>query len=267
MKKNILPFLLFVLFGLTFFINGPLPVLGFFLHYDTAVLSQSTYFVTIFCYICIIATLLLEKDNLTTFNFDRSSLIILITVGFIRSNLHVPNEALYKILIVVLSLSLFAIGITMWTKVPKTNINWVFWGILSCALIIPLAFIESAQVAKYVDSNRVYEGNFIGTAIKNFLFNLSFVAPFEEITVRGILWGLLRKWNFDEKKIFWLQGIYFWLSHFNQIFTPITFFITLPIFILTFSLLTKYSKQIFPSITAHTLMNTLIPIFVMIYSK
>jgi membrane protease YdiL (CAAX protease family) len=103
--------------------------------------------------------------------------------------------------------------------------------------------------------------------VRNFLYALTLVAPFEEIIWRGVFWGQLRKWNVNENRIIWLQGVLFWLLHGWQIFTPITFFITIPTCTLIFSLLIKHSKQLFPSIVSHTLINTFAPIFVGIISR
>ena len=102
--------------------------------------------------------------------------------------------------------------------------------------------------------------------VRNFFFTLSFISPFEEIITRGVFWGQLRKWNFDENKIFWLQAVLFWFLHGWQISTPISFFITLPIITLIFSLLVRNSKQLFPSIVSHTLIDTLGPIIVYVIS-
>ncbi len=268
MKKTIIPSLLFVLFATTFFMNGPLTIMINFLHYDPAVWYQFSYLVVFVSYICVIATMLLEKDCLATFNFDRSALVIFILAGFFRPNFHVPNENLYKTSVGILSLVLLGIVVMLWAKLPKSNINWIVLGVLSCVLVIPIALIESTQVAKYIDSNRLYEEKFISYLITNLLVNLFTVAPFEELTIRGILWGLLRKRNFSENKIVWVQGIFFWTIHFQQAFTsPLSFFITIPIGVIVYSLLTRYSKQIFPSIVSHTLLNTLISPFVMFYSR
>ena len=87
----------------------------------------------------------------------------------------------------------------------------------------------------------------------------------EEITYRGVLWGQLRKWNIGDANIFWLQVIPFWLMHFDQLFSPTSLWILFGGII--FSLLVRYSKQTFPAIIAHTLINLLIPILVMVFSQ
>lgn len=265
MKKHIIPITLFLLFGSVIFINGLLPLISMILHLDFKFPTQYSYSIIIFSYLTVITTLLLEKDNLDTFNLDRASLLILVLVGLVRSNLLVPNETLYKIVIGIISSVLFLICIVEWEKIPKSSARWAILGVLVCVLTIPVALVEITQVEKYLVSNRMYEEKFIIYAIKNFMFQLSFIGPFEEITYRGILWGQLRKWNISENKIFWIQAISFWLMHFDQVFTISSLMI---LFLgLTFSLLARYSKQTFPSIIAHTLTNVLIPILVMVFTR
>jgi membrane protease YdiL (CAAX protease family) len=263
-KKTVIPITLFLLFGSVIVVNL-LPLLSFFLHFDTKDLSQYGYLVTIFSYLSVIATLLLEKDNLATFNLDRLSVLILVVVGFIRINIHVPNELLYKTVIGVLSLVLFFICLVEWKKIPPSNTRWAIIGFLVCVIAVPIAWVEMTQVDKYIVSNRLYEERFVVTVIRNLINQFSFIAPFEEITIRGILWGQLRKWNIGENKIFWQQLILYWLMHFLQLFT-ISFLLVLFLGI-AFSLLVRYSKQTFPSIIAHALTNLLVPIFVMIFSR
>ena len=220
------------------------------------------YWIIISVYVCVIFTLILNRESLALYSIDKLSLLILVLAGGTRVYLHTPNEVLYKNIVLVLSLILFCIAATNWSKIPNTKMNWVFLGVFSCILVIPLAFVESFQLDKYSLSNTLYKDHFFVYAIRNFLYNLAFVAPIEEILLRSILWGEMRKKQFGEEKIFWIQGLLFWSMHFWKILTPITFFITLPAGILMNSLLAKYSKQISPSIISHLLFNTLTPMLV-----
>ena len=162
----------------------------------------------------------------------------------------------------LLGLSLLIVCAVNWKKIPQTNLRWAIIGLLSCALVIPLAFIESHLVEKYASSSILYQTKFFSYATQNFLYTTSFVAPYEEIMVRGILWGQLRRWNIPDSRIIWIQGFLFWFLHFWQILTPVTFFLTIPALTLIVSLLVKYSRQLFPSFIAHTLINFLSPILI-----
>lgn len=262
MKKLIIPALLILTIGILAFVNYIYPLVGVFSQENYLDFDSFRYFFVIASYICIIFTVWIEKENLVSWNFDRFSLIVLILVAVVRANLHAPNEGYYKILIAILGLLLFLVCAMNWKKIPQTNPHWTMIGLLSCFLVIPLALIESQMVEKYAGSSFLYQTKFFSYAVQNFLYTISFVAPFEETIIRGVFWGQLRKWNVPDTRIIWIQGILFWFLHFWQILTPITFFFTLPLHILMLSLLMKYSKQLFPSIILHTLINFLLPILI-----
>lgn len=263
MRKAIIPLSLFLILVSVHIINGWLPLVNEILQLNLDFPGQYSYLIIIFTYLAVLAVLLLEKDNLSVFNFDRPSLLILVLFGVVRVNLFVPNESWYKTIIATLGLTLLLICIVQWKKIPNASARWAMIGVVASSIAIPIALVEMLQVEKYAQT--MYEKNFTGTLIRNLIFQLSFIAPFEEITYRGILWGQLRKWNISENKIFWIQLIPFWLMHFDQIFT-----ISSPLILLAgiaLSLLTRHSKQIFPSIIAHTLSNLLIPILVWIFLR
>ena len=200
------------------------------------------------------------------FNIDRLSLLTMLVAIFVRVKLHVFNEQLFTNSIWVVGLVLLGSCLLNWKEIPKTKTLWIIIGISTCVLVIPLAYFESFQTEKYVISNSLYQANFFTNLIRNLIFNLSFVSPFEEIIIRGVLWGQLRRLNIADGKIVWIQGVLFWLMHFWELFNWVTFFIVLPIVIATLSFLVFRSKQLFPSIVSHTLINTLIPVLVKIYS-
>ena len=265
-KKHITSVLLILAFAFIGCINYIYPVILAFTKGDDFSRTTFQYYLLIMFYILILVTLLIEKDNLEVFNIDKFSIAILPLLGFIRVKLHIPHEEYYRAICNLFGLILFAYCFLNWSKLPKTKPNWVMLGILSSIIIFPLAFPESIQIEKYVHSNNMYAIDPVIYGVRNFFFTLSFISPFEEIITRGVFWGQLRKWNFDENKIFWLQAVLFWFLHGWQISTPISFFITLPIITLIFSLLVRNSKQLFPSIVSHTLIDTLGPIIVYVIS-
>lgn len=266
MKKTIIPLLLSLLFTLIVFFNC-VSVLSWFFQIDASMIAHYRYFILTLSYFSILIVLLVERDNLELFNVDRLTLLILSLVGFVRVRLHFPGEEYYRDFSIGLGIALLGVCVLNWNKIPKTNMHWALIGIMSCALFVPLAFIESTQTERYLDSNILYSSNFLIYALRNFLYNVTFVSPFEEVLIRGIFWGQLRKWKLVDSKIFWLQGLLFWLLHFGQILTPITFFITIPILTMVFSILVKYSNQVFPSMISHTVSNTLVPILVYFISE
>lgn len=262
MKKIIIPIFLIFLIGLLFFVNYIYPLLSILSNHSNLVFSGYRYLFVIASYVCIIFTVWIERENLASWNIDRLSLVILVLFAVVRVKLHISDEKIYQNLIKLLGLVLLGVCIINWKKIPQTSTRWALIGILSCVFVIPIAFIESYQVEKYAASNILFHTKFLSQTLGDLIFQLSFVAPFEEIVMRCVLWGQLRKWNITDNRIIWIQGILFWLLHFWEIGTPITFLLSLPTFILIYSLLVKYSKQIFPSIISHALGSTLVPVVV-----
>jgi membrane protease YdiL (CAAX protease family) len=147
--------------------------------------------------------------------------------------------------------------------VPRTNLIWSIKGAVAAILVLlPIAIIESLQQnnSMYVSPYDMRYGSVL-FAIRQFVYQFAFVSPFEEIIFRGYLWGYLRRFGWKENRILLVQAVLFWFVHLGYIkMYPITFFITIPIITIIFSLLTRYSKQVFPSMIAHTIINAITPI-------
>lgn len=205
-----------------------------------------------------------EVRNIKEFHFDRTSLILIILFGIVRSRLDIQNEEYYRILLFLFTLVLLVICYRSWQNIPKTRFRWVWIGLLFCVLLVPITWAESLQPEKYSSLN-FPPGDLGLVFLRRVLYNLSFVVLLEEIVFRGVLWGYLRRFGWTENSAFWGQAILFWLLHFWQIVNPITFFITIPLGTLAYSILVRYSKQILPSIILHTILNTVGPFIVYFY--
>lgn len=267
MKKYIIPSFLILMFMFFGYMNYIRPVTCMFTQCDNLFYKTVYYYFLITTYILVIVVLVIEKGNLEIFNFDRVSLIALALTGVDPYNLKIPYEGRYKVFCVALSSILLLCCVINWRKIPKTKLNWAMLGILSFIFVIPLAFAESIQIAKYAESNELFAKTPVVFALSNFFFYFKFIGPFEEVVFRGVLWGQLRKWDINENRIFWVQGCLFFFSHGLRLSEPITFFIALPIVTVIFSLLVRYSKQLFPSIVSHTLLDTFISTFVGVVSR
>lgn len=218
------------------------------------------YKVVILTYLCVIIFVWFEQDELEYYNLDLVSLLILVFIGFFRSYLIFPGEIFFRLPIYILSLILAGLIIKLRKKIPQTNISWLIIGGCFCLLVIPLAYIELLQPVHYLP----YQSNFgiIFDGLAKFVYNLSFVAPFEEIAIRGLLWGQMRKWGWKEKSIFWIQAGLFWFLHIWKIGNTITFFVTIPITTLLVSFLVRYSRQLSPSILFHAFSNTFVGVII-----
>lgn len=203
----------------------------------------------------------LEIDHLGEFHLDYGTLLAVIVGGFLfHGGFGVPGERFFITLAWIISLGILVALVRNRSKIPKTNMHWLAIGFLiACLFLIPTTFLESLQAQKWAGSIPS-SGNLLIIAIRNISFQLSFVSPLEEIIFRGFVWGYMRRMGWSENRAFWGQALLFWLSHITKIGTPITFFITIPIGIVFFSLLTRYSKQLAPSIVMHTIINAFLPI-------
>jgi membrane protease YdiL (CAAX protease family) len=266
MRKLTITILLFLLIGLLVISNYVFPILSLFLkiNFNPGIYH---YIIVIISYLCVVLVMWFEHDKLEEFNFERLSLLLLIIVGCVRSQLNIPGEMYYRIPIYLLSLVILIAFIFNYRKIPKTKGGWVLIGLVSCLSIIPIAIINSLQ--GQTDPNLGSFGNgFFWNAARNLLYTVSFVAPFEEIIIRGILWGQFRRQGWNTSKVFWAQAFIFWSLHIWQLFImPLAFLITLPIMILIFSVLVRYSKQVFPSILVHTVADAIGPLIVYFFFR
>ncbi len=220
---------------------------------------QWGYGVRILWYLCFVLLVALESADLETFHIDRLTVGIFIVIGVYRSEINVEGESLFQIALYVLSAVLLGVFITKWKSIPASRPRWFILVLLLSLFAIPLRYVEALQVGKY-QNYHLFANDAALTFIRGVVYNLSFVAPFEEMIFRGILWGQLRRWAWSESRIFWTQALLFWIIHFWQISTPATLLITLPIVTLILSLLARYSRQLYPSILFHAIMNSLTPL-------
>lgn len=218
------------------------------------------YLIVILMYITINIIIWQEADQLHIFNLDRSSVWLVIFTGFFRSRLEIPNEVYFKVLIASLSILMLLGVIKFRRKIPKTKWRWVGIGLIFCAVIIPISILEMAYPDRYITIRT--DPNFSIAMIRRILNNISFVSLVEEVIFRSLLWGILRKLGVMENRIFVVQGLAFWLLHLSSLAYALSFFVTLPIGIIIYSYLAHKSKQVFPSIILHTILNSAGPLLV-----
>jgi hypothetical protein len=258
MRKQIVPIIFFGMLCVTILNNYVLAPIGYLLHWESTTLNPIYYIPVIGSYLCIIFILWFDKENAVDYNIDRASAYLLVIMGIFRSNVGVSGEIIYRIIIIVLSIILLAAIRRGTAKLPGTNMRWIFVSIAFCSLVLPLSFIDSFSTGRYL-AYTFTPGTLLADISQKTFFSLSFVSLIEEVMYRAILWGYLRKQGWSENKIFWVQAILFWVIHFYQIGTPITFFIVNPIGILIMSYLVRRSRQVFPAIVFHTVENAILP--------
>lgn len=210
----------------------------------------------------LLITVLMEIDHLADFHLDRWTLIITVLFGSIlRKRTDVPFEILFQIIQWLSSLAILAVLIRYRKKIPSTKVNWSLGGALAgLVMAVIQAYLVSFYEPVYLETSPYPVGSIVYILAKTFQ-QLTYITPIEEIVFRGLLWGYLIRGGWSEKKVFWVQAILFWLMHIPQVFiTPIPLLGVVPITILVISLFVLFSKQIFPAIAAHTLLNVFQPI-------
>lgn len=219
--------------------------------------TQKSIIVTLF-YITIAILIFIERKNLADFHIDRSSLIIFLLFSFVRTRFSVAGEMLQLIVIALSGVACGIILVLCWSKIPNTNWRWamvgLFGGILVAGLVAILE-ISEGYLAKF--ENYIPQIPFWLILTNRIIYSVSIVTPYEEIVMRGFLWGYLRQAGLSENKACWIQGISFWLLHLYRANFLLVFFVGLPILTFLVSLLVRKSKQVFPSIIAHTITNAL----------
>ena len=268
MKKYVVPVLLMIMIGLGLFVNY---ALGDFLFIYfrgfggvtptkiQSILNFIQYIFILCIYLVVIFLLWQEKTALEQYNLDQLSIILLGIMGVIGSAIAAPGKIFFKTAIILLSLLLFAFFLKRAHQIPKTKGRWILLGLAACLVVIPLSFIASLDLHNY--SPVSYSIHTLISAISNIgFYTLAYVSPIEEFLFRSILWGYLRQRSWSEKKIFWSQAVLFLALHINHLVTPLSFFIVLPVVILIMSYYVYRSKQIFPAIILHTVLDTLLPI-------
>jgi membrane protease YdiL (CAAX protease family) len=218
------------------------------------------YLNVILTYACVSVLLWQGTDYLEQYHMDRSTIILLVVTGIFRSRLNPAIDGFFKLIILLFTVFILFFLLKYWRNIPKTKWSWVGVSLLLSLIVVPISVIETFQPGVFLGMQITPSlGIFL---IRDFINNLSFISLCEEVLFRGVLWGYLRGIGWNENKIFIGQGVLFWLMHFWRIWTPITFFITIPISTFIYSLLARNSNQIFPSVIAHTITNTIGPILV-----
>jgi membrane protease YdiL (CAAX protease family) len=219
------------------------------------------YIFVILFYMSIAILIWFNVKNISIFHMDRMTLVFIILFGIFRSRLDIQNEGYFKSIILLFTVLILIAYFKNRRYVPKTGWRWTGIGLLSCLLGIPIALLESFQPDVFA-SIKIPPGGLNLVLAQRVFYNLSFVVLMEETLFRGFLWGFLQNHGWKENRIFWGQAILFWAIHFWNIVNPITFFLTIPIGIMVQSLLVRYSKQLFPSVLFHLILNSIGPFIV-----
>jgi membrane protease YdiL (CAAX protease family) len=198
----------------------------------------------------------IEIEHLEEFNIDKFTIISFILGSLFRRRLGVYGEEYFLIFIGLAGISTVVAWVGKKPKIPRTNIRWAIAGIvIASVVLIPISLLEFFLRPDW-HMAPLFKDNLVLTATREINYQFSFAAILEEFLFRGFLWGYLKRKGWKESKIFWAQGILFWLLHFSKLLvTPFTFFLILPVTTYISSKLTMHSKQIYPAFLSHAVIN------------
>lgn len=228
----------------------------YFLIYAESI-NYFSRFYRLVMYLVLGAIILIEIRDLGEFHIDKFTITTFILSSFLRQRSGIIGDEFFLIFIALVGVSIIFALIIVKPKIVGTNIRWtlasITIGIIAIIVItlLELFFRESWQLTP------PFAGNLTATVISHIVRQFSLGALTEEILFRGFLWGYLRRRNWAETQICWAQGALFWLMHFSRVITPFTFFFTIPLLALISSILTFRTKQLFPAILFHTVINVL----------
>ncbi len=200
-------------------------------------------------YSLISITLWVNKSDLYKINIDKSFIRIFIVLGFVYSFLVPLVFGVLLGTVTMLSVGVLFSSKSCFAKSELSNISFIVC--LAILLVLDFIYFIVIQKARLFASNTV----FIDAV---FWANPPFVMV-EEFLFRGLLWKLLRDYEFSESKIIYSQAVLFWLFHFYL--EPIVFWIFLPLISILWGYLTSRAKSITPSMFLHLLHNVFSFIF------
>ena len=247
--------LVIAIFQFTLLIDQFTPV---FLNVEVSLSSYFSYVAFVTASIGVAALIWIEKENLEEFHVDKFALLTFILGSLLRPRIGILGEECFAGLAILSGISMAIVWIVRKPRIPKTNRHWAFLGIIAGGIfaILIVAFGLSLQLKGH--ASPLLQNGLFSTVLGQMLRQFSDGIAFEEILFRGFVWGYLRRFGLAENKTIWIQGLLFWLVHFGSAFIrPFTFFLAIPLGTLVQTKLTSYSKQIFPSILAHAMINIL----------
>ncbi len=121
--------------------------------------------------------------------------------------------------------------------------------LLSLLSLLPLILSVIIRGTKIYVSSEILISSFYETVLSNVVF--------EEFLFRGILWMYLKDFGLEAKKIIIVQGILFWISHYDTLISgkTILFLFIIPLLALLLGVIVHKSKSLAPSIVGHFIYN------------
>lgn len=245
-----------VLITLQFYL---LPLASF--AYETDFNRQAAYmhfYATSFYTIIVLGAVVLHSNGIVLFR-DHYTLSLIALSCFLRTTFIGDYELLHRSYMNFLGLTLLIYMIVNRRKITIPSLKSVFIGFLwSASTVLILALLYAVLVPMHGALPLDLTSYIINMSV----FQLSFVTVIEEAAFRGLLFGFMVLNGYKENTALFIQAILFWGIHYMDIANPVLFFIIVPLFTLSVTLIIKKYKMLYLSIIMHLLMNVFLRVFV-----
>lgn len=238
-----------------------LPLVSFLFGTDFSRYATYMHFYAMSSYtIIVIGIIVLHINGVVLFQ-DYFTLSIIVLSCFLRSTLKGDYELVHRIYMNFLGFVLLIYMIANQRKITMPGLKSIFIGCLwsvGTVLVLAILYVVLDPVHGSLPSDL---HNYI---VNMSVFQLSFVAVIEETVFRGLLFGFMVLSGCKENTALLIQAVLFWGFHYMDITKPILFFIFVPLFTISATLMVKKYKMLYLSIVMHILVNVFARIFVAI---
>lgn len=208
--------------------------------------------------IIVLGGIVLHTNGIVLFR-DHFTLSIIALSCFLRSAFQGDYELIYRIYMNFLGIVLLVYIIKNRKKINLPSLKSVIVGFLwTAGTVLILVFLYAT-----LDSvHGSLPSDLLTYIINRLVFQLSFVAVIEEVVFRGLIFGFLVMSGCKENTAFFVQAVLFWGFHYMDIANPVLFFVIVPIFTLSVTLIIKKYKMLYLSIIIHLFVNVFLGVLV-----
>lgn len=214
-------------------------------------------------YLITAALIILKRDSLSDYNIDLFSLFILIIApvaeilsGYLLTKAAITGTIQPNSFKIVISILLLLALILARPKLRKKGIKETFLWLLIAVIAGLCSGVLMGIISSIQGGERNPNHPSIYYFFGSFIIQLNNAAVTTEPLFRGFLWGLLKKADWKDLRIYLFQAALFILAHIYYLGKyNYSFFIIVPIAALILGLLVWRSKSIGTSMITHALIN------------
>ena len=210
------------------------------------------WYATIVFVLCLIY-IWIKRNNLLSINIDKPFLRIVILAGGMLAIFYLSG--LMSLIVGVIDVFMcvaFYYGEFDFGHPTQHDPHTWLWILLALVPILPMYISKiNLPIKSQVDASFVF-GSILDAQLP--------LIVFEELLFRGMLWSLLRSFGLNDRIIFYVQALLFWIAHrrFILVQANYSFWVATPFFALLLGIMVWRYKSLEPSTTAHFLINLVI---------